>query len=86
MKKAIVIRLAAAAWLLLPMNALACSVCFGRSDSALAKGMNMGIFTLLAVIVMVLAAISSFFVYMARRSAKAASASEAISQPSNPAL
>jgi hypothetical protein len=46
----------------------ACAACFGKSDSNLAKGMNMGIFALLGVIVTVLGGIASFFVFLARRS------------------
>jgi len=48
----------------------ACSVCFGKSDAALAKGMNMGIFTLLMFIGSVLAALSCFFVFLAVRSSR----------------
>ena len=62
--------------------ALACAACFGKSDSSMARGMNMGIFALLAVIVSVLIAISTFFVFVARRAAKA-SADEMQSQFSN---
>jgi len=51
----------------LPQSALACSACFGASDSDMAKGMNMGIFVLLGVIVAVLGGIASFFIYLARR-------------------
>ena len=47
----------------------ACAVCFGRTDSRLAEGMNMGILALLAVIGSVLAGVVSFFVYVAKRSA-----------------
>lgn len=46
----------------------ACTACFGQSDDALAKGMNMGIFALLLVIGCVLATVASFFVFLARRS------------------
>lgn len=53
-----------------PETAHACAVCFGKSDSALAKGMNMGIFTLLGFIISVLAAISCFFVFIAVRSSR----------------
>ena len=53
--------------LAVPHPVMACAACFGASDSALAKGMNMGIFALLGVIVMVLGGIASFFVYLARR-------------------
>ena len=61
---------------------LACAACFGKSDSSMARGMNMGIFALLAVIVSVLIAISTFFVFVARRAAKA-SAEEMQPQFSN---
>ena len=43
----------AAALLLVALTrpeAIACTACFGQSDSPMAKGMNMGIFTLLLVI------------------------------------
>lgn len=50
-------------------SAQACATCFGKSDSKLAEGMNWGIFTLLVIVVGVLAGISAFFVYIARRSA-----------------
>ena len=50
-----------------PVSLWACSACFGQSDSPLAKGMNWGIFSLLAVVVSVLGGIASFFVYLARR-------------------
>jgi hypothetical protein len=53
----------------LPQPLLACATCFGVSDSDLAKGMNMGILSLLAVVVIVLGGIASFFIYLARRSA-----------------
>lgn len=48
---------------------LACAVCFGKSDSALAKGLHWGVIALLAVVACVLGAIASFFIYLARRSA-----------------
>ena len=50
----------------------ACATCFGRTDSRLAEGMNMGILALLAVIGSVLAGVVSFFVYVAKRSAACA--------------
>ncbi|MEI9863648.1 MAG: hypothetical protein WDN00_03640 [Limisphaerales bacterium] len=46
---------------LAPSPLWACATCFGKSDSAMAQGMNWGIFTLLGVIVTVLATIASFF-------------------------
>jgi hypothetical protein len=45
----------------------------------MASGMNWGIFSLLATIVSVLGGVASFFIYLARKSAKAAAAS---SEPS----
>lgn len=47
---------------------LACTACFGKSDSNMAKGMNMGIFVLLLVIISVLCGVASFFVFLAKRS------------------
>ncbi len=54
---------------LLPQTVSACATCFGQSDSKLAQGMNMGILSLLGVVVCVLGAIAAFFIYLARRSA-----------------
>ena len=67
---------------LAPQPLLACAACFGQSDSNLAKGMNMGIFSLLVVVVSVLGGIAGFFIYLARKSAAtaAASASQDMSQ------
>ena len=52
---------------LLPQSAFACSACFGKSDSALAQGMNAGIFALLFVVVFVLSGFAVFFIYLAKR-------------------
>lgn len=49
---------------------LACATCFGRSDSALAEGMNMGILFLLGVVGLVLGGIVGFMVFLARRAAQ----------------
>ncbi len=46
---------------------LACSVCFGQSDSPLAQGTNMGIFFMLGVTFVVLAGFGSFIIYLFRR-------------------
>jgi hypothetical protein len=51
-------------------QAHACAACFGKSDSAMAQGMNMGIFALLLVITCVLAGVASFFVYIGRKEAE----------------
>lgn len=53
-----------------PWRAAACAACFGRSDSPLAQGMNMGIFSLLVVIGAVLATLVTFFVHIGRRAAR----------------
>jgi len=50
-----------------PRAALACPVCFGQSDSPLAKGVNMGVLFLLGTITAVLVAFASFMIYLARR-------------------
>jgi len=55
---------------LLPQSVFACAACFGRSDSKMAEGMNMGIFSLLLVILMVLGGVAAFFIYLARRAAQ----------------
>lgn len=52
-----------------PAPLFACATCFGQSDSAMAQGMNWGIFTLLGVIISVLASIAGFFVYLIRKEA-----------------
>jgi hypothetical protein len=47
---------------------LACTACFGKSDSNMARGMNMGIFALLVVITTVLCGVAGFFAFLAKRS------------------
>lgn len=81
-------RLKNSAWMLFalllalaPRSALACAVCFGQSDSKLAVGMNMGIFTLLFVIGSVLVIFASFFIFLARRAARFASPTAPASLP-----
>ena len=53
--------------LTVPRVALACPVCFGQSDSPLAKGVNMGVLFLLGTITAVLIGFASFMIYLARR-------------------
>ena len=73
MKRPTLVILAAIAFLAVgTIDSTACATCFGRTDSRLAEGMNMGILALLAVIGSVLAGIVSFFVYVAKRSAACA--------------
>jgi len=50
-----------------PRALLACPVCFGQSDSPLAKAMNIGILAMLVVVAGVLASFASFFMYLIRR-------------------
>jgi hypothetical protein len=70
--------------LTLPQAVLACSVCFGNSDSDMSKGLNAGVAALLAVVAMVLAGFAAFFVFVARRSALAPKPqSESTSQDSS---
>ena len=71
-----------AAW---PSPAHACAACFGKSNDAMAQGMNLGIFALLIVIVSVLLGIASFFVFLARRSARVAAAAASPDSPAVPA-
>lgn len=61
-------------------TALACATCYGASDSPMAQGMNWGIFSLLAVVVTMLSGIAGFFVFLAKKSAHAASVSQPISE------
>ena len=71
-----------------PEVAHACAVCFGKSDSAIAKGMNMGIFTLLIFIGGVLGSLACFFVFLAVRSSKLPhpeAITASVNSPDNPA-
>jgi len=56
-------------------GAQACATCFGRSDSSLAQGLNMGILFLLGVLLVVLGGLVAFFIYLARRAAAVEAAS-----------
>ena len=69
----------------LPQTAAACSACFGKSDSAMAKGMNMGVLSLLVVVVVVLSGFAAFLIYLVRRAARMENTpSDDTLQPSNP--
>lgn len=50
-----------------PSSLFACAACYGKSDSALATGMNWGIFTLLGVVLTVLTCVAVFFVHIVRK-------------------
>jgi predicted MFS family arabinose efflux permease len=56
------------ALVLCPHSLWACAACAGQSDSPMAKGMNWGIMSLLAVVACVLGGITTFFVYIGKRS------------------
>jgi hypothetical protein len=64
-----------------PSPLLACAACYGKSDSPLASAMNWGIFTLMAVIVTVLATIATFFFFIIRKEA-ALAAKAVVENPS----
>jgi len=55
------------AWMLDVGAFFACAACYGKSDSALASGMNWGILTLLGVVLTVLTCIALFFVHIVRK-------------------
>lgn len=56
-------------WSCWPQLASACATCFGKSDSKLAEGLNMGIFALLGLVMLVLGWLVGFFIYLSRRAA-----------------
>jgi hypothetical protein len=58
---------------LTPVPMQACAACFGKSDDAMARGMNMGIFALLLVVLFVLSGIAAFGIFLMRRAARFAS-------------
>ena len=66
-----VIAFGAAFLLALPQRTLACSACYGASDAPMARGMNWGILSLLAIVGVVLGSVASFFVYIGVRSVHA---------------
>ncbi|MEY2466523.1 MAG: hypothetical protein QOD03_1044 [Verrucomicrobiota bacterium] len=51
-----------------PNVSQACSACYGDPSSTMSKGLRWGIFVLLSVVVMVLGCITTFFVYIAKKS------------------
>jgi hypothetical protein len=73
MMRAFRVLLAVAVLSVVPRAALACPVCFGDNDSPMALAMNLGILAMLAVVVGVLGAFASFFIYLIRRQRLAAS-------------
>jgi len=65
-------------------SALACSACFGQSDSSMARSLNASIFTLMGFIGIVLAGAVSFFVFLAKRAAATPRAESTPPPPSQP--
>lgn len=57
-----------------PETVQACATCFGQSDEAMARGMNMGILTLLICITGVLLGLAGVGFYLVRRAGRYASA------------
>ncbi len=60
---------ALAALVVLTPSGWGCAACFGKSDSPLAKGLNMGILSLLVVVLGVVGGIIGCGIYFARRAA-----------------
>jgi hypothetical protein len=79
-------RIAIAATLLMASTPalLACSACFGKSDSSMARSLNASIFTLMGVAGTVLAGAASFFVMLAKRAAAHAKTEQTNLPPSQP--
>lgn len=68
--------------LLMPTRIFACTACYnGDASSPLTDGMNWGIFTLLGVVITVLASILIFFVHIIRKSEAMAAQAEKCPQP-----
>ena len=57
-----------------PQLLWACAACYGQDSGPMARGMNWGIFSMLAIIVSVLLAIAGFFIYLVNRSAQSPAA------------
>jgi hypothetical protein len=82
MKKIRILSAAAVwAWFASPASLLACAACFGKSDSNMARSLNAGIFSLMAVVVTVLIGAASFFVFLSHKAAATAQAEEAGGPP-----
>jgi len=69
------------AWFASPASLLACAACFGKSDSSMARSLNAGIFSLMAVVATVLVGAASFFVFLSRKAAATAQAEQAARPP-----
>lgn len=80
----ILLSAAVLAWLVSPSSLRACAACFGKSDSAMARSLNAGIFSLMAVIGTVLVGAASFFVFLSRKAAATSRAAESQPLPAQP--
>lgn len=69
---------------LLPTHVFACAACYGANvDTSMTEGMNWGIFTLMGVIVTVLASIVTFFVLIIRKAQALAAKAETTTKPAH---
>jgi hypothetical protein len=64
-----------------PASVMACAACFGKSDSNMARSLNAGIFSLMAVIGTVLVGAASFFVFLSRKAAATTQAEQTEKSP-----
>ena len=64
-----VLRVCVASWLIwaAPRTVWACPVCFGDSDAPMAAATNTGILFMLGIVVVMLSAFATFFIYLIRR-------------------
>jgi hypothetical protein len=72
------------AWLASPGSLLACAACFGKSDANMARSLNAGIFSLMAVVGTVLVGAASFFVFLSRKAAANSRSESSQSPPAQP--
>jgi hypothetical protein len=75
-----------AALLAAPKVALACPVCFGQTDSPLARATTLGVIAMLGVVVAILSGFAAFIVYLNRRARLFADVEAAPMWSGSPAL
>ncbi len=69
--------------LLIQGSVLACGSCYGAADSSATNGMNFAILSMLGVTGSVLAAMTSFFLYLRKRARLYLAANDTQSQENN---
>lgn len=70
------------AFVMIAPSIFACAACAGgKTDSNMAEGMNAGIFTLLGVVVFVLACTATVGIYFVRRASRLSEANATESEP-----